>query len=85
MAPPTRHRISWLSGGGGGVGFKDSGDCPLYWTAGPPAGSDWAQKVAPGTSSRPPKYRPNPASGDPIGGQHAFWKTSSAAADPNSK
>ena len=39
---------------------------------GSPRGREWAQNVPPGTSFRTPKYRPNPASGDPIGGNSAF-------------
>ena len=41
---------------------------------GPPGGREWAQNVAPGTSFRTPKYRPNPANGGPIGGKNQFWK-----------
>ena len=40
----------------------------------PPKGRDWPQNVPPRTSSRTPKYRPNPANGDPIGGETTFWK-----------
>ena len=40
----------------------------------PPRGREWAQNVAPGASSRTPKYRPNPANGGPIGGRNAFGK-----------
>ena len=39
---------------------------------GPPRGREWAQNVPPVTGSRTPKYRPNPASGGPIGGENTF-------------
>ena len=32
----------------------------------------WAQNVAPGAGFRTPEYRPNPASGGPIGGKDTF-------------
>ena len=48
----------------------------FFWIClGPPRGRGWAKNVPPGTSFRTPKYRPNPASGDPIGGKNAVWKT----------
>ena len=39
---------------------------------GTPRGREWAQNVPPGASFRTPKYRPNPASGGPIGGKNSF-------------
>ena len=38
----------------------------------PPRGREWAQNVSPEASFRTPKYRPNPANGDPIGGENTF-------------
>ena len=51
---------------------------PKWWKKlvflAPPWGPEWVQNVAQKTSFRTPKYRPNPASGGPIGGKSGFLK-----------
>ena len=39
-----------------------------------PWGPEWAHNVAQKISFWTPKYRPNPANGDRIGGENAIWK-----------
>ena len=68
-----------FANGGNAKGVKAQGNSQEVFgifraVFGPPGGREWAQNVAPGTSFRTPKYRPNPANGGPIGGKNQFWK-----------
>ena len=68
-----------FANGGNAKGVKAQGNSQEVFVifravVGPPGGREWAQNVAPGASFRTPKYRPNPANGDPLGGKIPFWK-----------
>ena len=53
-------------------GFQTSEFCVFRVRFGPPGRARLGQNVAPRTSFRTPKYRPNPANGGPTGGEKPF-------------